>query len=175
MSGSHLQDQQQAFLPRAIATEALIDRLRRAVEEGQDLLTYEELSVAVGDDVRRHRGHLATARKAMERDHGIRFQAITNVGIKRATGEEVVQEGRSLIRGIQRRCRTGSQRLVRCVEPDELPPGMVPGYHMQLSVLAMVAHAVSDKTTSAIEQRAADNGARLSLSDTLADTIAALS
>src|SRR5690349_13357862 len=114
MSERRDEDRDQALFPRSIATAALIDRMRKAVEAKEETLTYTQLSDAIGDDVRGHRHNLETARRTIEREYGVRFQTITNVGLKWASESEVIKETQSVIRSVRRRCSRSTKRMVRC-------------------------------------------------------------
>lgn len=49
----------------------------------EEIATYEDLSKIIGRDVRRCRHLLAAAQKRVERDKGVLFSCVTNVGYKR--------------------------------------------------------------------------------------------
>jgi len=58
----------------------------KIIKEGNDSVSYDELSKAIGRDVRQEaRGLLNTARKHIEREHHITLEVVRNEGIKKTT------------------------------------------------------------------------------------------
>lgn len=54
------------------------------MREGKNLVTYKELSAAIGRDVQKEaRGLLGTARRLVENQHKILLEAVTNTGIQK--------------------------------------------------------------------------------------------
>jgi hypothetical protein len=59
------------------------------IKEGRDIVSYKELSAAIGRDVQGEaRGILGTARKLIKRQHKILLEAVTNEGIKKTEDYE---------------------------------------------------------------------------------------
>lgn len=100
---------------RHIYTQELIKVLKTVKEE--ETVTYENLSAAIGMDVRPSGpgyGYQHSARAILERENDIAFEAVPKIGLKRLTPEQVatgtgsvyLQRKRSLIRKSKRRIST---------------------------------------------------------------------
>lgn len=80
----------------SLESQLIAQRLEQ-LEVG-DVIEYEELTTLIGRDIRKHRGHLATARNRLLRDKQMVFGTIHTVGLKRLSDAEKITVGRSYIK-----------------------------------------------------------------------------
>ena len=132
--------------------EASVDAklIRSVLAESKvgDVVTYEQLSKAIGRDVREHaRSALGTARRGLLRDERIVFGVEQNVGLVRLNDEEIVSSAESDRRRIQRTAKRSLQRL-SVVDFDKLSEEKKRAHIVasaQIGVVAMFAKSSSSK------------------------------
>lgn len=85
---------------------AILENTLREADEGT-LVTYEQLSAAIGRDVRKFaEGCLYSARRILERE-GVHTDCVAGEGIKRLTPAESVDKARSQVTRSRRAARRG--------------------------------------------------------------------
>jgi hypothetical protein len=87
-----------------------------------ETVTYEEMAQAIKRSARAgHSGYgsLVTARRLLERDEGVVFEAVTSVGLKRLDDTGKLKSCTGMVAGIGRRCRRVRSRL-KAVDYDSM-------------------------------------------------------
>lgn len=102
------------------AETAVLIRLLRSMSVG-DVLTYEQLSEAVGRDVRTWRGPLSTARNRVLRDDCVHTDVVRTVGVKRVSTAEGAISGSARALGRVRSAARKGRTIVSRVILDEVP------------------------------------------------------
>lgn len=123
-------------------TLALVARLK--VSPVGAIVTYDELSAAIGSDVRqpKGRGWLYGARTVLLRDDGIVFSPVRGVGLQRLTDHEKVASGQDALRRIRRTARRGDRRVESGLRSNSLTPedrATGNGYRMVFATIDSVA------------------------------------
>jgi len=96
----------------------IVEHILRDIKPGE-VCEYDELSKALGRDVREHcPGNLAGARASLARE-GVYFDALANVGLKRLTPAEVVEWAVGRVRRARRQARNGG-KAIASIELSEL-------------------------------------------------------
>lgn len=138
-----------------------------AKAEPGETVTYEEMSEAIGRDVRRFaRPALYTALRQQVRESRV-FESVPNEGYKRLTDEQVVatQAANGLSR-ISRTARRTAQR-VQAVNFDGLSNQSKIAHNTQLSMLGAVAQMTKPSVLLAVEQSVKQRGDCLPVGETL--------
>lgn len=142
-------------------TQALV-RLLSSATVGQ-LITWKALSEMLG-----HRadpggpGYPSTlsARKVLERDYQIAFEAEPTLGLRRLENVEIVQSGDRFISRARRAVKRGILRLT-CVDFAKLPRARQVEHNAKVSAMSAIAELGSQKAISRIERSIADSNAAL--------------
>lgn len=131
---------------KSVDTKVIEALLAEAVV-GQ-VITYEEMSKAIGRDVRQHAlSSLVTARRSLEKDKRIVFGVERNVGLKRLNDVEIVSTAESSRRHMQRTAKRSLTKLatVNFENLDADAKRQHVTYSAQLGALAMFAAKASTK------------------------------
>ena len=146
-----------AFQP-SIDTQMLVDVLTKATIG--ETVTYEKLSEAISQDVRRARGYgfMTSARRITERDHGMVFEAVPNVGLLRLDDVGIVGNVERGVKRVHRATRRGLNRLSRVAydkleSPDRIRFNTTASH---LGVLHEVTSASSRKKIAKAAEKADD-------------------
>ena len=104
---------------RSYEVGLLVERLAKLVEREQ--ITYEELSKLLGENAQseRNRGRLASARRIVEREHGIVIVPIRNVGLMRGDNAAITATGHATIKHVRSVSRTRLKAL-GCVDVGKM-------------------------------------------------------
>ena len=78
----------------------------------REVATYEALSDHLGEDVKSDRIALIRARKVAERETGMRFATVHGEGVKKLDAAAIPGIGEEVRKGIARKARRQSERLV---------------------------------------------------------------
>lgn len=151
---------------RSAETSALIDFLPSVVEGAT--VTYDELlERAVLPPSKRPRlfQALSVARKHLEKQ-GVIFGTITGVGLKRLVPDEIVALGTNTVHRAGRMAKRGIVRM-NCADVKRLSAPVRQALNVQMSQLAVIAHAAGQKAKHAITQGVARANASFSASDAL--------
>lgn len=107
-----------------------------------EIATYDQLSQAIGRNVRNGAGYILTAaRDAVEKESGAIFGTVHRVGVKRLTGQEAIGIGAQTGRKIRRAARRGIGRLGR-IRDNSLTDAdrkRINAYTAQLGAVALLA------------------------------------
>lgn len=109
------------------------------------VLTYEQMSAAIGVDVRKRRGALSTARHRALEDEGAHTETVRGVGVKRISSAEV---GASQLPRDLRRSRSAARKGLRRVSKiviNDVPQEERAALFGRASMLQIIDHAASTK------------------------------
>ena len=121
---------------RAIETQAAID-LMRPIDRGETA-TYGDLEKAMGCNPQAGgRSNVNSARRYLQREHGMVFVAVPNVGYKRLTDTEIVKSSPEALTKSRRASRRVAHRLT-CVEYDDLSKDDKVAHQVHLSLFAAI-------------------------------------
>jgi len=140
----------------SIETQQLTERLRKA--EPGETIPYGELSAIVSTSVQadRGRGWLTSARKRVERDDGIVFDAVHNEGLRRRTNEDFTPALAKDVEKNRRQARRAMRRAA-CCDIGTLDADSALRYHADVTRLGMIEHIASENSrkrlTQAVEKR----------------------
>lgn len=110
------------------------------------VVTYSDLSDAIGRDVLRVRHLLHAARIRARKDTGAVFSPVTRVGLRRLTAEEAHTIGST---ARQRVRRTSKRALVAMAavlaRANDLPPDVMRRATAEISALGLLEHLAADR------------------------------
>ena len=110
------------------------------------VLTYADASVAIDRDVQgQARYSLIRARDTVEKEDGIRFATVHNVGIKRLSASEVPAIGQHGIKHINRTAKRVVKRLGNLKSYND----MTGDDRLRVAAMRMVASHVAERTSRA--------------------------
>jgi len=157
-----------ARFERSPDTDLLMSALRK-VEVGQTA-TYPELSAVISRDVQRlARSNLQSARKALEAQDGIVFEAVHNVGMRRLDDVAKVKSASSMLSGLRRRSRRIGRRLATVENVAELSAPAKITFDTVATMVGVLDVMTSDKGIKKIEARVEAAQQKLPLAGTLAE------
>lgn len=133
--------------------QALVARLNR-LEMGE-LVTYADLSEAIGRDIRSRRYLLATACAHLLKQRKV-FACVTNTGMRRLTDSEIVENSLYAFRRIRRMTKRSAMRLTSA-NWNELSHTERQQHNLHLSVLGAIAHAATPLNMACIEPMCNNN------------------
>ncbi len=142
-----------------ISTDAriLINVLeKRMIKEGDEFVSYEDLSKAIGRDVRNGaRGILQTARRHIQGDHGVIIRSVRGEGIKKTSDYAGVMDSTS--KGISRKAKRTMKEVVNAVAGKELSNEQQIGVNARLSQLGAIMLFSKPKATKKLESAVTQN------------------
>jgi hypothetical protein len=148
----------------SVDTQVLIDRLKKV--EPEHTITYAELSAAIGRNVQNGARHLMeTARRRLIADHQILFDVVTNEGLKRVQGDQIVAVGSRGVKHIGRHARRTAKKI-GCIGDDysKLSKEQQHRFNGVGTILSFVSHATKEKQVAKISDAASE---KLPLAKTL--------
>ena len=129
----------------------------KLVKEDADIVTYEELSKAIGRDIRNGaRGLLATARKHVEQDNGIALVVVRDAGIKKTRDYPGMMD--ESMTGIRRRAARMTRRILGAVASDTLDDDQQNKVSSRLSMLGVIGLFTRRKSVNRIEAKVREIG-----------------
>lgn len=137
-----------------------------AVEAGETI-TYEQLSAAIGRDVRQFaKGALRTAKHAQLNDRRV-FETDPNIGLRLLTAAEIVNT--QAAKGMAHIARTAKRtaRKVGAADYATLSQAEQVAHNTQLSMLGAVGHMTKPRAFKALEAVVTERNAELPIGDTL--------
>lgn len=136
-----------------------IEKLMRDTVQGE-LLTYAQMSEAVGMNVQRVRYVMEAARRIMRDEEGIVFEAIMNEGLRRLTDLDIAtQVANRRRRKVYRQANFGIKEMLGVKDTSSLPPGEKIQYDAGsalLGAIAAIAHHTSMRKAHRSVQTAPD-------------------
>jgi len=151
---------------QSLETQELVKVL--SAKDHADIFTYEELSKAAGVDVQVNRGPLDSARRIVQREASLVFEAVPKIGVKRASDIEIV-DGRardvSRIRNIARR----GIKALGCVRNFmSLPKDKQQQHNLTMSGLGLLHHVTTVSAQNKIAAKVETMSKQLPVAETLA-------
>lgn len=147
---------------RVSSDTAALVRLLSTAEPGV-LVSWEQMSDELGRSAAPGEpGYPATlaARKILERDYRIAFEAEPTHGLRRLQNDEVVKSGDRFLDRARRVVKRGIVRLT-CANYDALPRDQQVQHNAKISVMAAIAELGSSKSIRRVEKHVRDNNAAL--------------
>lgn len=120
-----------------------------------ELLTYKDLSAAIGMDVRRGPGYayLSSAMRHILSDKQIVFEVVRGQGVRRAKPDEIVDNGGAAIRRMNRHARRSVRKIsaLSQEEYESLPNDKRIKHNVRISILGAVAACSTEKAELRVE------------------------
>lgn len=150
---------------RSIDTQMLMDKLS-ACAVGETI-SYDTLSEVIGRNVRNGAvSSLTSARRALENEKGMAFEAIHNVGLIRLDDKKKVDSAGAMVKGIHRRARRVKKRL-GTVDLAKLDEHGRRAFDATATLAGVIDVMSSSSGQKRIEQRVSASKASLPLAATL--------
>jgi hypothetical protein len=131
-------------------------------------ISYAELTKLIARDVQSAARHLlVSARRVVQRRHGLVFEAVMNIGLKRLDTAGLAAAAPSYVARTHRMARRGTAKLL-CAKPDELPEADRSRLYAHTAALGVIADITKPKKLALLEGRAAQSAVPLALQETLA-------
>lgn len=135
-------------------TEAVCDVLS-GMEVGA-LVPYAKLTEVAGGDVTGESRHIMdSARRICIREHGIVFEAVRGIGLRRMEDSQLAHLGAPMRMRVRRLARRTVSK-VRCAKYDRLGNDDKTAHNTALSVAGLLVLAASDRARKKIEARVTD-------------------
>lgn len=117
-----------------------------------DVVTYEQISKAIGRDVREFAlSALGSARRGVFKEKKYVFEVIDNVGLKRLNDQEIVSSSARDIRKLRKTARRGIAKLA-IVNFDELPEEKKREHTTAAAQMGVIEHFATSGATRRIEK-----------------------
>lgn len=125
-----------------------------------EMVSYAELSAAIGRSIQAHRYLLAASIEGLLKDESLLFDAVFRKGIKRLTPEETVMVAIKALRRARSIANKGVARLAR-TDYQALPTGDLKRQHnAYLSVLNAIRHAADPRQLTKISAQCSNTSPR---------------
>ena len=158
-------ESRKTLFDRTIETQAAIEVMR--IVNRDDIITYEVLEKEVGCNPQHGgRGYVNSARRYLQREHGMVFVAVPNVGYKRLTDTEIVKSSPEALTKSRRASRRAAQRLT-CVEYDELSKEDKVAHQVHLSLFGAIQAISKADASKKLTSQVAETMRSLPLNQTL--------
>jgi len=157
------------FPPTHMSADAVRILRRLEASEIGETVTYQELGLLIGMDVRPNNpgySKLTTARRALLREKGYVFGPVMNVGVKRLNDSEIVDDTQNGVRRV-RRLATRQEMKLASINDEKLSDTDKVRSNCLRTLLAFTREAFSKKRVERIENKVKENQARLSMEATL--------
>lgn len=153
-------------IPELSEETKLIEYELDQLEPGQTI-EYDNLSAAIGRDVREHaRGNILSARRRLRKEKRKVFGTVRGVGVKRLTDAEIVVASGSDITSVKRRTRNALHSL-SCAEFDNLTGDEKNQHRTRFCVLGVLELFSKPSATRKIEERIEETSEGLPIGKTL--------
>lgn len=133
---------------RSVQTTTLIELLRAAPIG--TVVSYAQLSEAIGEDITAARHYLYSAIKAVG-DEGIPFGTVRGEGVKRLVSEEIPAIGESAIQHIRRTSRRARKRMGVVNGMNDVPNEVRVKVNTAASMLGVIENFAANKSRKAVE------------------------
>lgn len=148
------------------ADTKIIESMLSAAVIGQTI-TYEEISKAIGRDVRVHSlSALGTARQGVLRSNGIVFGVEKNVGLVRLDDSGIVRSTENDRRTLQRKAKRSLRKLA-VVEFSKLPEDLKRSHIVASAQMGTIAMFASKGAVKKLESKVNGSTAQLAIGETL--------
>lgn len=144
-----------------LSTDSAALALRLTEVAVGDIVRYDDLSKAIGRDVRSSAaGALESARRVAQRDSRAVFASVRGEGLRRLTDAEIVDLSDSGRDRIRRQAKRTAKKLV-CVDYDALPAEKKVKHNAALSMMGALASIATDTAQKRLEKQIAETGKQL--------------
>ena len=128
-----------------------------------DVVTYERLSSAIVTDVQHAgRARLNAARRMTYRDHKFVFGTILNVGLKRLSDAEIVEQAPNALKRARNACRREGKKL-SVVDYGAFDAAAQRKWNATTSILGAIAHIAHEKNIVKVAERILESKSQTSL------------
>lgn len=150
----------------SIDVRLLAERLKKATPG--EVISYADLSSVIGQDVRGRQGYarLKSARRVVQREANMIFEAVTRQGLKRCDDMGIVKVAQSCIDSIHRRATRGL-KAIACVNVDTLDNNGRILLNATASHLGVLRQVTTAKSQEKLTQAVAKTSDKLPLQKTL--------
>jgi hypothetical protein len=132
-------------------TRRLADALATAARG--EIVTYKQLSEAIGRDIMGCRWLLYSALHVIERESGAVFATERRIGYRRLAPEEIVKIGQTARAHIRRTARAGARTISAGVAgANDLTPEMARQILAEQSALGLLEHVARDRNLPAVAE-----------------------
>lgn len=150
---------------RAIETQAAIDLMEPIKRD--EIATYDALREAMGCDPQHGgRSNVNSARRYLQRENGMVFVAVPNVGYKRLTDAAIVESSPEALTKSRRASRRAAHRLT-CVEFDDLSKDHKIAHQVHLSLFGAIQAIAKADSAKKLTVHVRDSMRSLPLNQTL--------
>ena len=134
----------------SVEARLMAERLARAAMG--ELVTYDELSDIIGQNVRlqRNKGRLNTALRTVLNDHRMVFGVVVNEGYKRLADADMSKIGRQSARKIRREAQRAKKKMA-CVNLDKLTSEQKSEWNVAATIISMTEEVSAPRAVKAIE------------------------
>lgn len=154
-----------SLFERAIETQAAIE-VMSSIQRGE-IATYLALEKAMACSPQKGgRSNVNSARRYLQREHGMVFVAVFNVGYKRLTDTEIVKSSPEALTKSRRASRRAAHRLT-CVEYDDLSKEDKVAHQVHLSLFGAIQVLSKADATKKLTARVTETMRSLPLNQTL--------
>lgn len=130
---------------------ALVETLR-AVSPGEKI-AYDDLSAAIGRDVRKVRHLIDSARRIAQRDYGAVFANEMGFGYARLTTDQLPDVGATARRRIRSTARRGLKALLQGAKgANDISPVAQRKINAEISALAITEYVAGEKAAAPVPQ-----------------------
>ena len=161
-------DESSPLFHRSIETSELLKKLRSIKED--ETVTYDEFSkVAMGEckpgGIKY--GYLASARNILQKETGIEFQAIPNVGLKRMNDSDKITKTKKALPTYNKKVKKDMRRLAS-TDYNTLSPDERLCHNVHMSILHVIKCSSGGDFQNKVEKQISNGGnERLALETTL--------
>ena len=150
---------------RSADAEALLRRIIKV--QVDEVITYSDLSGVIHRDVQNDARHvLQSARRAAMKEHGMVFDCVMNVGLKRLNDVAIVEGSDDFVRKIRRTAGRGAKQTL-CANYDKLNKDEKIKFNTNLSLLGAVRQFTQPAKRNLIEQQVINANAQVPFAETM--------
>jgi hypothetical protein len=141
-----------------LSTDAkTLANMLKNVEVGM-VITYEEMTKAIGRDVRGPaRPVLVTARSIVQRENRMIFDCVRSEGLKRLNDGEIVDLSDQAMDRIRRTAKRTGKKLL-CVNYDQMPREKQTKHNASLSMFGAISELSKNASTKRLEREIEKHG-----------------
>lgn len=135
----------------------------------RDMASYTEMSRLVNRELQgRERHVLESAKRAIQREHGIVFVAVRGLGIKRASNVQIASMATDHVHRKTKRTLNRAKKLDTLVNPQAMSNDARDNFYGGRMVNQALGYTLSRKFRSKIDKELADRGEQTDLTDVIA-------
>jgi len=150
----------------AINTQLLYERLSK-LKVGE-IISYDELSAVISQDIRSCWHNLATARRRVLALEKIATECVRGEGVKRLSDVGIIGTFGADLRGIRRKAKKSRQRIVAIQDYDGLSEELKVQHNTSVSMLGAIEMFAKESSLKKLKGVVDYKAEKLSLADTLA-------